>query len=146
MLYYRLISLLVIISLQLWEALFMSTWNGSMTLAAETIEYIFDSLPKATIMPNLMAVIQKIKSKRNHWSGMKAVIYLFNLFRAQFFIENTKLHLQFPSFLHFDITHVIKILSHVRQELAYSTVLVSPGHQQLWYWQFRSTIIWHQHV
>ena len=51
-----------------------------------------------------------------------------------------KTYLRFMSFLHIDIAQVIEIPSHVRQGLPIiswvpmSWLLVSPGHQQPWYW------------
>ena len=55
-----------------------------------------------------------------------------------------KVYIQFLSILHTDMTQVVEILSHLRQELVYSTWSISwalmswrrkePGHQQPWYW------------
>ena len=48
-------------------------------------------------------------------------IHQFNPLRAELFIGNLKLHKQFISFLHTDMTQVVETLPNIRQELSYST-------------------------
>ena len=73
------------------------------------------------------------------WTQVRQMNVLgLNPLCPEFFIRNRKMYLQFITFLHTDITQVVEILSHVRQELTYSThsilcVLMSwrrkePGH------------------
>ena len=44
-----------------------------------------------------------------------------NTLRAKLFIENIKMHIQFISFLHTDITQGVETFHQVRQELNYYT-------------------------
>ena len=49
-------------------------------------------------------------------------IIRLNSLRAKFFVRNTKIYLHLMSFLLIDMAQVVKIFSHVRQELTYSIV------------------------
>ena len=72
------------------------------------------------------------------------------------FLRNLKMYLQLISFLHNDITQLVEILPHIRQELYYSTktiswVLISwwhneQVHQQPWYCLSLTGIISSQHA
>ena len=81
---------------------------------------------------------------------MSLTLYLLN------FSQETKFYLWFITFLQTDMTPVVEILSHVRQELTYSTQSISwmlmswrwkePGHQQPWYWLCWTGIIRSLHI
>ena len=81
---------------------------------------------------------------------------LINLLRANFFRGNINIYLPFMSFLHIDVTQVLKILLQVRQGPTYSIQSISwllmywrrkePGHQQQWYWPSSTEITRSPHV
>ena len=74
------------------------------------------------------------------WTDVKHLT-LYVLF---FFRENINIYLHFMSFLHIDLTQVLKTLPQVREGPTYSIESISwllmswrrkePGHQQSWYW------------
>ena len=87
---------------------------------------------------------------------MQSISYLTNSLYAEFFSGKINMRLQFISFLHTDITQLVKILSRVRQEITYSTLSITwvlmtwwhkePGHQQPWYLLCWTELILSPHV
>ena len=115
-----------------------------------TINVIISCKPLGLIPENiyLMSLRNPIRYESNQ--------YPLTLNMLFFFIGNMKMYLWFIPFLYADMTQVVEILPHVRQDLTYSTlpipwVLMSwwhkePGHQQPWYWQCWTKTIWSPHV
>ena len=79
-----------------------------------------------------------------------------NPLRAKFFWGNINIYLHFMSFLHIDLTQVLKIPPQVRPGPIYSTQSISwllmswrrkePGHQQPWYWPIQTELTRSPHV
>ena len=90
-----------------------------------------------------------LSHERNGWQfAVEFVIHIslnfINPLRAKFFWGNINIYLHFMSFLHIDLTQVLKTLPQVREGPTYSIESISwllmsrrrkePGHQQPWYW------------
>ena len=79
-----------------------------------------------------------------------------NPLRAKFFRGSINIYLHFMSFLHIDLTQVLKILPQVREGPTYSIYSISwllmswwrkePGHQQPWHWCSQTEITRSPHV
>ena len=114
---------------------------GPMNLAIR--EYISYLLWHLSVMVNDLIIVKLLAKEfgLTAW-GMLYWVYIINPLRAKFFRGNINMYLHFMSFLHIDLTQVLKILPQVRPThsiLSMSWLLMSwrrkePGHQQPWYW------------
>ena len=112
----------------------------------------------------ILIEIMKFSFENRYWRMMPAKVHHFiqtwmcwcknyncsiccfdiNPLRAKFFKGNINIHLHFVSFLHIDMTQVLKILPQVKEGPTYCILSISwllmsqrhkePGHQQPWYW------------